>query len=267
MRALAEPTEPSESIKAKDGSKPGYQPGSALLALPGQQRSGNAKTASGISDMAAGDGSPISAREERFKQESQLLPQKGFDLTLINTHYQNRRAIRKQKMVLRYGDFIQCGARDQNGAALTDVLVYARYSLMETIIVSTSLCDHTVRFCLDLKNLLDVYRKAYPNNTVVMVRNIINDSSDPEYYFLREFIELRSLKVLPAYRSILLSITICEDDQFIFKKCLTTSIERTKKNLLGGQSIETEQVSLLFSDCIENNPTDIPRFANVIGSI
>jgi len=102
---------------------------------------------------------------------------------------------------------------------------------------------------------------------VVMVRNIINDSSDPEYYFLREFIELRSLKVLPAYRSILLSITICEDDQFIFKKCLTTSIERTKKNLLGGQSIETEQVSLLFSDCIENNPADIPRFANVIGSI
>jgi hypothetical protein len=170
-------------------------------------------------------------------------------------------------MVLRYGDFIQCGARDQGGAALTDVLVYARYSLMETIIVSTSLCDRTVRFCLDLGNLLDVYRKAYPNNTVVMVRNIINDSSDPEYYFLREFIELRSLKVLPAYRSILLSITICEHDQFIFKKCLTTSIERTKKNLLGGQSIDTEQVSLLFSDCIENNPADIPRFANVIGSI
>jgi hypothetical protein len=37
--------------------------------------------------------------------------------------------------------------------------------------------------------------------------------------------------------------------------------------LLAQQSIETEQISLLFSDCVENNPQDIGRFANVIGSI
>ena len=65
----------------------------------------------------------------------------------------------------------------------------------------------------------------------------------------------------------MISVTICDDDQFIFKKCLTNSIERTKKNLLAGKSIETEQISLLFSDCVEKNPTDIERFANVIGSI
>ena len=65
----------------------------------------------------------------------------------------------------------------------------------------------------------------------------------------------------------MISVTICDDDQFIFKKCLTNSIERTKRNLLAKKSIETEQISLLFSDCVENNPTDIDRFANVIGSI
>jgi hypothetical protein len=65
----------------------------------------------------------------------------------------------------------------------------------------------------------------------------------------------------------MISVTICDDDQFIFKKCLTNSIERTKRNLLAKKSIETEQISLLFSDCVENNPTDIARFANVIGSI
>lgn len=65
----------------------------------------------------------------------------------------------------------------------------------------------------------------------------------------------------------MISVSICDDDQFIFKKCLTTSIERTKRNLLSGKSIETEQISLLFTDCVEFNPSDIDRFANVIGSI
>lgn len=93
MRALAETTDPSEPVKAKklsprfSGAKPSqlpdaaaltkfastanasYKTGSGLLALPGQQLTVAAKTASGISDAAAGDsaGSPISVREERFK--------------------------------------------------------------------------------------------------------------------------------------------------------------------------------------------------------
>jgi len=65
----------------------------------------------------------------------------------------------------------------------------------------------------------------------------------------------------------MISVTICDDDQFIFKKCLTNAIERTKRNLLAHRSIENEQISLLFSDCVEHNPTDIHRFANVIGSL
>jgi hypothetical protein len=100
-----------------------------------------------------------------------------------------------------------------------------------------------------------------------MIKNVISDFAEPEYYFLREFIELRQLKTLPAYRSLMVSVTICDDDQFIFKRCLTNSIERTKKNLLAHKSIESEQISLLFSDCVENSPADIARFANVIGSI
>jgi hypothetical protein len=38
----------------------------------------------------------------------------------------------------------------------------------------------------------------------------------------------------------MISVTICDDDQFIFKKCLTNSIERTKRNLLAHRSIENE---------------------------
>lgn len=171
-------------------------------------------------------------------------------------------------MVLRYGEVIHLTARDQDFKYIPDVLVYARYSLMETMIIATNMTEHTKKFHLDLSQLLPTFKKAYANNTVVMIKNIIADQgTDPEYYFLREFIELGQLKTLPAYRSLMISVQICDDDQFIFKKCLTNSIERTKRNLLAHKSIETEQISLLFTDCVEHNPSDIARFANVIGSI
>lgn len=170
-------------------------------------------------------------------------------------------------MVLRYGEVIHLTARDQHFNYLPDILVFARYSLFETIIVATNMTDDVRKFHLDLSNLLPTFKKAYSNNTVVMSKNIISDQGDPEYYFLREFVELGSQKQLPAHRSMMVTMQICEDDQFIFKKCLTNSIERTKRNLQAGRSIETEQISLLFSDCVEHTPADIPRFANVIGSL
>ena len=131
-------------------------------------------------------------------------------------------------------------ARDDERKFISDILVYARYSLMETAIISTNLSDQRRRFIMDLSQLLPTYQKAYSNNTVVMIKNIISDDQDPEYFFLREFIELNTPKNLPPYHSLMISVTICDDDQFIFKKCLTNSIERTKRNLLAHKSIETE---------------------------
>ena len=112
---------------------------------------------------------------------------------------------------------------------------------------------------------MPTFKQAYSNNTVVIIKSILTtkDDEDADYLFLREFVETRAIKSLPAFRSLMISVTICEDDQYIFKKSLTTSIERTKKNLLEGNSVEDEQISLLFSDCVENNPTDIRRFANI----
>ena len=161
-------------------------------------------------------------------------------MSKIHTHYSNRRQIRKQKMVLRYGELIMLAARDHDYNYMNDILVFARYSLMETVIIATSLCDHNKSFNLDMTQLLPTLKKTYPNNTIVMVKNIISDEKEPEYFFLREFVELRQLRQLPAYRSLMISVTICDDDQFIFKKCLTDSIERTKRNLLAHRSIETE---------------------------
>ena len=146
--------------------------------------------------------------------------------------------------------------------------MYARFSLSETIVVATNMSDQPQQFYLSLQNLLPTFKQAYKNNTVVIVKSVLHhDDDEPDYLFLREFVETRNLKSLPAFRSLMISVTICEDDQYIFKKSLTTSIERTKKNLLNGVSVEDEQISLLFSDCVEHNPQDIRRFANIIGSL
>ena len=40
-------------------------------------------------------------REEKFKAD--MGPKDGFDLKKINTHYEHRRKLRRDKMVLRYG--------------------------------------------------------------------------------------------------------------------------------------------------------------------
>jgi hypothetical protein len=94
-------------------------------------------------------------------------------------------------MVLRYGELVMLRACDELREFIPDILCYARYSLMETVIIATNLSDNNRKFFFDLSQLLPVYQKAYTNNTVVMIKSIISDEEEPKYYFLREFIELR----------------------------------------------------------------------------
>lgn len=71
-------------------------------------------------------GADIKIKEEKFKAD--IGPQQGFDLSQINTHYEHRRRLRREKMVLRYGEFIPLIARNEQN--LEDrVLAFARYSL------------------------------------------------------------------------------------------------------------------------------------------
>lgn len=180
---------------------------------PAEDRRGLPKVRSGLNIAniytEAKEG-PIQQKEQQFVQSLQA--EQGFDLSQVNTHYQHRRALRREKMVLRYGQLIMLTARDQDRKSISDILVYARYSLMETAIIATNLSDQNRRFFLDLSQLLPVYQKAYTNNTVVMIKNIISDDKEPEYYFLREFIELNTPKNLPPYHSLMISVTICEED-------------------------------------------------------
>ena len=48
---------------------------------------------------------------------------------------------------------------------------------METMIIATNMSDQPQKFLIDMQNLLPTFKKAYPNNTVVMVKTIISGES------------------------------------------------------------------------------------------
>lgn len=98
----------------------------------------------------------ISQQENNFKQA--LDPQMGYDLSQINSHYQHRRHLRNQKMVLRYGEVFYLTARENENVWHEDILAFARYSHMETIIVATNLSDKEKSFYIDASALMPTLR-------------------------------------------------------------------------------------------------------------
>ena len=199
-------------------------------------------------------GQDIKVKEEKFKAE--VGPQQGFDLSQINTHYEHRRRLRKEKMVLRYGEFIPLIARSERGLE-ERVLTFARYSLQETAIIATNLNDYEVQFYADLSPLKQLYLGSYKDNTVIMVTDWLKPENPAQYYFLKELLNLKQHIRLRGYKSSVLGFTICSTesgDSFVVKKALQQSLERTKAKLASGQSIESEQISLLVTDILETSP-------------
>lgn len=95
-------------------------------------------------------GADLKLKEQQFK--AQIGPQQGFDLTQINSHYESRRRLRREKMVLRYGELVPLVARHNDGWH-NHVLSFARYSLLETAIISINLNDSEVNFYIDTSAL------------------------------------------------------------------------------------------------------------------
>jgi hypothetical protein len=117
-------------------------------------------------------------------------------------------------MVLRYGETIFLTARSvEDGSKWQEnVLCYARYSMMETVIIATNLSEHEKKFYIDMNAILPTIKKAYGNNIVITVKDCINNQSEPNYYFLREFLESREVHELRPYRSLILSLHVVDND-------------------------------------------------------
>lgn len=100
-----------------------------------------------------------------------------------------------------------------------------------------------------------------------MVRDWLNKDVPDQYFFLKEFLKMRHINSLRPYSTMVLGVTLCDNDPYVFKVALESSIDRLKRKLLKGQDISNEYLSLLLSDSLIDHPTNIQRVANVLGSV
>lgn len=104
-------------------------------------------------------GRELTEKERDFKK--QLDPRRGYDLSKIYSHYLHRRQLRKSKMVLRYGEIFYLTARQNANHWFEDVLAFARYSAMETMIICTNLSEEERTFFVDASALMPTFKQAY----------------------------------------------------------------------------------------------------------
>jgi hypothetical protein len=92
---------------------------------------------------------------------------------------------------------------------INNVLAFARFSLMETAVISVNLSDDSQKFYVDMSKLVSIFNKNLGPNTVVMVSNLLDNPSEHDYFFLREFLTIKHWQTLMPYSSSLFLITIC----------------------------------------------------------
>lgn len=137
----------------------------------------------------------VEVQIKQLKFREQIGPDFGFDLSKIHTHYEHRRALRQQKMVLRYGLMCPLAAMHRTNESFPDVLVFARYSLMETAIIAINLSDQEKTFWIDLDNLSTLFSKTLSDNVVVVTSGLLPSKKQvadkQEFFFLKEFTKIK----------------------------------------------------------------------------
>lgn len=85
--------------------------------------------------------------------------------------------LRREKMVFRYGELapLRCLNDDvvNEQGFLSDVLSFARYTLMETAIVATNLSDEARKFWVDMQRLKNLLGQIYGATAVVMTYDLL----------------------------------------------------------------------------------------------
>ena len=120
----------------------------------------------------------INRKEEDFLRS--IGKEQGFDLKKIRSHYEHRRHLRSSKLVLRYGELLPLAAKNEQSETqgphsfLSNVLAFARFSLMETAIVTINLSDSVQKCYVDNSKLKTVMSQGMNLNSIVMVQNILD---------------------------------------------------------------------------------------------
>lgn len=114
-------------------------------------------------------------------------------------------------MVFRYGELAPLRSMNDEEGFVPDVLSFARYTLMETAIVSTNLSDQTQNFWVDASPLKNLLGQIFGANAVVMTYDLLSSRPEEsqEYYFLQEFLTIKQRQTLTPYTSSVIMVTVC----------------------------------------------------------
>ena len=197
------------------------------------------QTGLGVKVRSSSSLTALADEQEMANFQNEVRPDQGFDLSKIKSHYEHRRMLRRDKMVLRYGELAPLLAKDDKTTKgsdqpwLSNVLAFARYSLSETAIISVNLSDQTQHFYVDMDKLQKTLGSALAFNQVIMTTNLLEDpaAQKQDYYFLREFLGIKHWQTLQPYESSITVITALQEDNYIFQEALQRSIDRTKEKL------------------------------------
>jgi hypothetical protein len=98
--------------------------------------------------------------------------------------------LRREKMVFRYGELaaLRCMSNEMatDESFVSNVLAFARYTLMETAIVATNMSDVSQKIWVDLSRLKNLLGQIYGANAVVVTTDILAERPEntQQYFFL-----------------------------------------------------------------------------------
>ena len=218
------------------------------------------KSSSSISVMT-------SSQEVKSKQEEvvrKLGPECGFDLHKINYHYEHRRKLRREKLVLRHGELVPLDAKHSEGWH-SHVFAFARFSYSETAIIAINFSDYQVSFYIDFTNLLPYFKTYYHSKTVLIFFDW-NNEEKKEYYFLVELINEKMPFTLPPFGSTCKGIIICKDDPEVFAMSLDKSYMRLITQVTEGKDCSFTQPCQEFLTVVEDSKP-LNEFAMILGHL
>jgi len=218
------------------------------------------KSSSSISVM----GSSQEVKSKEAEVVKKIGPEYGFDLKKIHLHYEHRRKLRREKLVLRHGELVPLDAKHSEGWH-SHVFAFARFSYSETAIIAINFSNYQVSFFIDFTNLLPYFKKYYHSKTVVIFFDW-NDENMKDYYFLVELMSEKMEFTLPPFGSTCKAIIICKDDPMVSAMSLDKSFTRLCQQIAVGKDCSFTQPCQELLTAVNDNKS-INEFAMIIGNL
>ena len=174
--------------------------------------------------------------------EDELMQNINYDLSIIKTHFDQKRKLRSEHECLREGNLIFLDTYDEKGNINSnDILAFARKTEREEGIFIFNFKDKEISFILDLSPLIGNLKETNPN-LIFNVEDWNGDEKKVELYFFKEITQGFANQTIEAYSSLCYGFSSLPYTQENYRKTL-----ENKNNRNINKDIEKRNRSKRFS--------------------